>query len=117
MVLLQKLQPVFAIALASFLLKEKLNKYFALWASVAILGGYFLTFGFKIPVIDTGSNTSLSALFALIAAFSFGSSTVFSKMILQKFNFATATFYRYGFTALIMLLYTLITGTLMHFTR
>jgi drug/metabolite transporter (DMT)-like permease len=114
-VLLQKLQPVFAIALAGLLLKEKLSKYYAIWASVAILGGYFLTFGFDKPVIDTGSKTTLSALYALLAAFSFGSSTVFSKMILQKYHFATATFYRYGFTALIMLAFTLATGSLTQF--
>jgi drug/metabolite transporter (DMT)-like permease len=114
-VLLQKLQPVFAIALASLLLKERLSKWFALWASVAILGGYFLTFGLKLPSIDSGSNTTLSALYALVAAFSFGSSTVFSKMILQRYNFATATFYRYGFTALIMLIYTISTGMIRQF--
>jgi drug/metabolite transporter (DMT)-like permease len=116
-VLLQKLQPVFAIALAAILLKEKLNKYFALWASVAILGGYFLTFGFDRPSIDTGSNTALSAMYALLAAFSFGSSTVFSKMILQRHSFMTATFYRYGFTAVIMLIYVLITGKLLQFNN
>ncbi len=114
-VLLQKLQPVFAIILAAILLKERLNKYFALWASVAILGGYFLTFGLGRPTIDTGSNTTLSAMYALLAAFSFGSSTVFSKMILQRYHFATATFYRYGFTTAIMLVYTLFTGQLYQF--
>jgi drug/metabolite transporter (DMT)-like permease len=114
-VLLQKLQPVFAIALAAILLREKLNKYFAVWAAIAILGGYFLTFGFQKPALEAGSNTALSAFYALIAAISFGSSTVFSKMILQRYNFATATFYRYGFTALIMLIYTSITGKITEF--
>ncbi|MDX9907265.1 MAG: DMT family transporter [Bacteroidales bacterium] len=111
-VLLQKLQPVFAILLATLLLKERINRYFILWASVALLGGYFMTFGFKIPDVHTGSNTALSALFALLAAFSFGSSTVFSKMILRRYSFSTATFYRYGFTTVIMLSYVIITGQL-----
>jgi drug/metabolite transporter (DMT)-like permease len=114
-VLLQKLQPVFAIALAAVLLKERLHKYFVLWAAIAILGGYFLTFGFKVPDIQTGSKTALSSMYALLAAVSFGSSTVFSKMILKRYDFATATFYRYGFTALIMLFYTLFTGAIMQF--
>lgn len=114
-VLLQKLQPVFAIVLAAILLKEKLKDYFILWASVAIIAGYFLTFGLKIPVVDTGSKTPLAAGFALLAALSFGSSTVFSKMILEKYNFKTATFYRYGLTALIMLIYLLIAGGLDQF--
>lgn len=110
-VLLQKLQPVFAIALAAILLKEKLKNYFVVWASVAIIAGYFLTFGLKTPVIDTGTSTPLAAGFALLAAFSFGASTVFSKMILEKYNFKTATFYRYGLTTVIMLIFILATGS------
>ena len=109
-VLLQKLQPVFAIALASIILKERLNKYYLIWASLAILAGYFLTFGFNLPDISTGSKTVLSAMYALLAAFSFGSSTVFSKMILKSYDFKTATFYRYGLTALIMLVFIIISG-------
>jgi drug/metabolite transporter (DMT)-like permease len=116
-VLLQKLQPVFAITLAAIILKEKLSKYFILWASVAIVGGYFLTFGFETPDLKTGSKTALSAMFALIAAFSFGSSTVFSKMILKRYTFKTATFYRYGFTSLIMLIYVMVSGVLLQFDK
>ncbi len=114
-VLLQKLQPVFAIALAALILKERLNRNYMLWASVALLGGYFMTFGFGAPDLQTGSKTALSAMYALLAAFSFGSSTVFSKMILRKYEFTTATFYRYGFTTLIMLLYVIIAQKTGHF--
>lgn len=116
-VLLQKLQPVFAIILAAAILKEKMNKYFVLWASVALIGGYFLTFGFGMPEFKTGSKTGISAMYALLAAFSFGSSTVFSKMILQRHSFTTATFYRYGFTSLIMLAFLLITGKSFQFDQ
>jgi len=111
-VLLQKLQPIFGIALAAILLGEKIGKNFILWASIAIAGGYFLTFGFKLPGIDTSANTIYAASFALLASFSFGSSTVFSKKILMKYNFKTATFYRYGFTSMLMLAFVLITGSL-----
>jgi len=111
-VLLQKLQPVFGIALAAILLKEKIGKYFIIWASVAIVGGYFLTFGFHAPGIQSGANTIYAAGFALLASFSFGSSTVFSKKILNKYSFKTTTFYRYGFTALVMLVVVLISGKL-----
>ncbi len=100
-VLLQKLQPIFAIILAGLLLGEKIRKDFTLWASVAIVASYFLTFGLNLPNLNTEKNTILAALFALLAAFSFGSSTVFSKKILLNYNFITATFYRYGFTTLI----------------
>lgn len=109
-VLLQKLQPVFAIALAAIILKEKLKQRYLLWASIAIIAGYFLTFGFSLPDFDSGSTTIHASLLALLAAFSFGSSTVFSKRILGNFSFVTSTFYRYGFTSLIMLVIMLLIG-------
>jgi drug/metabolite transporter (DMT)-like permease len=111
-VLLQKLQPVFAITLAALLLGEKLKRNFLLWSALAITAGYFLTFGFSLPDFGTNNNTALAAGFSLLAAFAFGSSTVFSKKVLQKFSFFTATFYRYAFTSFIMLLYVLTTGML-----
>lgn len=102
-VLLQKLQPVFAIVLASILLKEKITKRFIIWAIPAILGGYTLAFGFKLPDFVTNGNGYYAALYALLAAACFGSSTVLSKMALKKFSFKTVTFYRYAFTSLILL--------------
>ena len=109
-ILLQKLQPVFAISLAAILLKERLRRNFLLWAVIAIIAGYFMTFGFRLPNIDSGSNTIYAALLALLAALSFGSSTVFSKKILRNYDFKTATFYRYGFTSLFMFFVLLIGG-------
>lgn len=109
-VLLQKLQPIFAIILAAILLKEKIKKHFAIWATLAIISSYFLTFGFALPDISMDDKTASAALFALLAAFSFGSSTVFSKKILLNHNFVTATFFRYGFTSLLLLIFVLATG-------
>jgi drug/metabolite transporter (DMT)-like permease len=109
-VLLQKLQPIFAIILAWILLKEKIRKDFILWAGLAIISSYFLTFGFSLPSIDTNPNTVYAALLAILAAFSFGSSTVFSKKILIAHNFITATFYRYFFTTIILLILLVATG-------
>jgi drug/metabolite transporter (DMT)-like permease len=114
-VLLQKLQPVFAIILATIILKEKLKPNFILWASMAILAGYFLTFGLQWPDFHTDKNAILAAAYSLLAAFSFGSSTVFSKRALQRVSFQDATFFRYGFTSLIMLLFVLISGKLTEF--
>ena len=109
-ILLQKLQPIFAIALAVIFLGERMKQYYYLWAGLAIIAGYFLTFGFHLPVLDTGDNTLQAALFSVLAAFSFGSSTVLSKKILDRYSFYTATFYRYGFTSLIMLVFVLASG-------
>jgi len=106
-VILQKLQPVFAIILAAVLLRERMKKNFFFWAGLAVVASYFLTFGLHLPDFQSGS-VGYAALYAFLAAFSFGSATVFGKMILKKYKFTTATFYRFGFTAVLMLLYVLI---------
>ena len=116
-VLLQKLQPVFSIVLAAVILKEKIHTRYALWAGLAITASYFLVFGLNLPRLSRDSTTIYAALFALLASFSFGSSTVFSKLILLKHTFRTATFYRYGFTALILLLVVLFSGKITHFSQ
>lgn len=110
-VLLQKLQPVFAILLARIILKERIKKGFALWALMALVAGYFMTFGWNLPDFSTnGIVTVYAALLSLLAAFSFGSSTVFSKKILGNYSFVSSTFFRYGFTTLIMLAIVLASG-------
>ena len=110
-ILLQKLQPVFAVLLARFILKEKIKKHFAIWAVIALIGGYFLTFGWSLPDFSTeGITTFYAALLSLLAAFSFGSSTVFSKKILGNYSFYASTFFRYFFTTVIMLVIVLLTG-------
>lgn len=101
-VILQKLQPVFAIAMAYIFLKERTGKHYILWAGLAILGGYFLTFGFHIPEMADNDNITMAALYALLASISFASGTVVSKSILKKHDFKTATFFRFFFTAVIM---------------
>ena len=115
--LLQKLQPVFAILLARMILKEKIKKGFALWAVIALIAGYFMTFGWNLPDFSTnGIVTVYAALLSLLAAFSFGSSTVFSKKILGNYSFVSSTFFRYGFTTVIMLVIVLACGHIGDFT-
>jgi drug/metabolite transporter (DMT)-like permease len=102
-VLIQKLQPVFAIALAALLLKEKLNKSYFFWGGVAIVSSYFMTFGISIPSLANNENVIAAALFALLSAFSFGASTVFSKRGLRNIRFETATYLRLLLTAVLLL--------------
>lgn len=109
-VLLQKLQPIFAITLAAIVLKERITKHFILWALVAITGSYFLTFGFHLPHIAANSNLFTAAIWAVVAAFAFGSSTVFSKLALKTLDFYTVNFYRFGITSVLMLIYVLFIG-------
>ena len=48
-VLLQKLQPVFAILLAGLVLHERVSSRFLSRAAVALAGAYLLTFGLAWP--------------------------------------------------------------------
>lgn len=109
--LLQKLQPLFAIILARILLKEKIDKSFIFWAFIALLGGYFLTFETNIPSFS-GDNILLACLYSLLAAFSFGSATVFGKRILKHASFRTALYLRYTLTTFISFVIVLMTNSL-----
>ena len=109
-ILLQKLQPVFAISLATVLLKEKLPKEFFLWAGLAIIGAYFMTFGLSVPNFSTGDKTTIAALFALLAAFSFSSSTVLSKRALRNVDYEMGTYLRFLFASIIMFIISATTG-------
>lgn len=102
-ILLQKLQPVFAITLASIFLKERLTKAFFFWAALAVTGAYFMTFGTHLPELLTGDKTTVAALFALLAAFSFSASTVLSKRALRNVSFEVGTYLRFLFSSIIML--------------
>lgn len=110
--LLQKLQPVFAIILARVILKEKIGKNFVLWSIVSLLAGYLLTFEFHIPEITNGGNILEASLLSILAAFSFGSGTVFGKKVLENYSFRTALYLRYGFTSFIMFFIVLYTRSL-----
>lgn len=99
--LLQKLQPIFAISTAAIFLKEKLDKRYIKWAILAILAAYFVTFKNGMVNLSTGSGTAIAALYALGAAFAWGSSTTFSKMLLGKVDFKVSTFYRFLITIIV----------------
>ncbi len=101
--LLQKLQPIFAISTASIFLKEKFDKRYIKWAVLAIISAYFVTFPNGVVNLQTGEGTIIAALYALGAAFAWGSSTTFSKMLLGKIDFKVSTFYRFLFTILFAL--------------
>jgi len=100
-VILQKLQPVFALIMARLILGEKLGRRFYFWAALAIGAAYFLAFG------KTGLNFGQlnffhhAAWFAVLAAFAFGSSTVFGKRIVNHLDFKSTTALRFGLTSLL----------------
>ncbi len=99
-VLLQKLQPLFAISLAAVVLREKLTKRFFLLAAGALLGGYLVTFGAN-PITQMNEKTMVAALLAFVAAFAWGSSTVLGKHALKRLSFFTLTALRLWVTAIV----------------
>src|SRR6185503_5519780 len=101
--LLQKLQPIFAIITAKIFLKEELDRRYIKWAFLAVIAAYFVTFPKGVVNLETGGETVIAALYALGAAFAWGSSTTFSKMLLGKVDFKTSTFYRFLVTIIFAL--------------
>ncbi len=101
--LLQKLQPIFAITTARIFLKEKIDRRYVIWAVLALVSAYFVTFKNGIVNLETGEGTIVAALYALGAAFAWGSSTTFSKMLLGKVRAEVSTFYRFLVTTILTL--------------
>ena len=108
--LLQKLQPIFAITTASIFLKEKLDRRYIAWALLAIVSAFFITFKNGFVDFHTGDGVMIAAIYALGAAFAWGSSTTFSKMLLGKVRAEVSTFYRFLFTLCLALPLVLIFG-------
>ncbi len=100
-VILQKLQPVFALFFASMILKEKLSGWFYSWAAVALFSAYMIAFGslgtsiFSIEIFGT------PAFYAMLAAFAFGSSTVFGKNLVTDLGFRVSAALRFTLTAVL----------------
>ena len=94
--LLQQLQPLWAIGMAALLLKEKITKSFILWAAVALVAAYFITFKDLTVNLQTGAGTLYAGLLALGAGAVWGSSTAVSKVVLNKVSFLTATALRFA---------------------
>lgn len=96
--LLQKLQPIFTLVTASLVLKEKITKDYFLWAGFALVAGYFVTFPGGIVHFENGSEYLFAALFALLAAIAWGSSTAFSRFALLKHSNTYITALRFLLT-------------------
>ncbi|MBI4053896.1 MAG: DMT family transporter [Candidatus Doudnabacteria bacterium] len=90
-ILLQKVQPFIAIFLASAVLKEKLTPKFWLWALLGVFGAYLVTFPeLAVSGLSLQGGT-LGVALALLAAFFWGGSTVFGRMVLRKVSFQAMT--------------------------
>jgi drug/metabolite transporter (DMT)-like permease len=112
-IILQKLQPVFALSLAAILLKEKLSLRFYAWAVVAIFSGYMIAFGSLWKDIFNISLQNNAALYAILAAFAFWSSTVFWKNLVNDLGFRLSTALRFILTALLAAVAVLVFGDIL----
>lgn len=109
-VLLQQLQPIFVVIFARLVLGERLEKRFWPILIIALTGAYLVSFPKLTPNLQTGSGTALAALMAIGAAFSWGSSTAFSRYALLRLPSLTVTGLRFGLASLLGLLIIFATG-------
>lgn len=95
-IILQKFQPVIAVILAAFVLKEKINKYFIVWALISLIGAVLISYEDVLNIVN--SQSQLSELFfhdgamfgyvlVIFTIISWGSATVFGrKLTLEGFT-------------------------------
>ncbi len=114
--LLQKLQPLFAITTARIFLKERVGKGYAVWALLALAAAYFVTFPNGVVNFKTGTGTVIAALFAVGAAFAWGTSTTFSKIALRNKSSNHITGLRFLLTTIMAFIAVLIMGKLPTFS-
>lgn len=95
-VLLQQLQPVFAIAAAAIVIKEPLSRKFIFLAVLALIAAYGVSFPDLRVNLETGSGTAVAALLAAGAAAAWGVSTALSKYSLKDTSFLHITAARFA---------------------
>lgn len=108
--LIQKLQPLFAITTAVIFLREKIDKRYAVWAGLALVAAYFVTFPNGVVNLATGAGTVTAALYALGAAAAWGSTTTFSKMVLKNNSHVAITGLRFILTSVLGLIAVVLVG-------
>ncbi len=110
--LIQKLQPIFAILMGAIVLGERVSKRFALWAGLALVAGYFVTF--PNGMVNTGASGAYiaAAVYAFLAAVCWGSSTSLSRYVLLRHSNTFVTGLRFMITVPIALLFVFGLGAL-----
>jgi drug/metabolite transporter, DME family len=91
--ILQKLQPLFAVAGAYVLLKERLMPRYALYLGAAVIGVYLVTF--PTPTLPT-LDSFMSAALAVGAAALWALGTVLGRKLLPKVPFVSLTALRFA---------------------
>lgn len=102
-VLLQQLQPIWAILGGALILGERMPRRFFLWAVLAFVASYFVSFPDLRANLSTGDATTIAASLALGAGLMWGISTSFSKIVLGRVSAPLATALRFSATTLLAL--------------
>lgn len=108
-VLLQQTQPLFVVLFGRLIVKERIEKVFWPLLAVALAGAYLVSFPAGVNAA-TGAGTAIAALMALGAAFSWGSSTAFSRYALIRLPSLVVTGLRFGLASLLGIVVVLAMG-------
>jgi drug/metabolite transporter (DMT)-like permease len=106
--LLQKFQPLFAILLAAIFLREKINSKFWLYAVVALVGAYLVSFGAVSPMglwSTAGETSFVGPALAILAALLWAGGTVVGRFMLKGLNFEFVTGMRFVFGLVFLSIY------------
>ncbi len=115
-ILLQKLQPVFVIGLSALFLKEKITKRFLIFAALALVGSYLMTFGTQ-TVQLTLQGKELVFVLSVGAALCWGGGTILSKKALKTLDFPAATAMRFLLAIPISLIFAFFLNQTYDFTK
>lgn len=109
-VLLQQTQPLFVVLFGRLILKERIEKIFWPLLAVALAGAYLVSFPTGSVNAATGAGTVIAALMAVGAAFSWGSSTAFSRYALIRLPSLVVTGLRFGLASVLGVLLIVLMG-------
>jgi len=115
--LIQKLQPIFAVAMAWIVLKETPTPRYVLWAALALVAGYFVTFPMGVVSFAEGGAHLTAAAFAFAAAVAWGSSTALSRFTLLGHSNTFITGARFLLTVPIALVFVFAMGAASSLTQ
>jgi drug/metabolite transporter (DMT)-like permease len=114
-ILLQKLQPLIAIALAVSFLKEITPAKFWLWGGVALVSAYIISFPNLTPQLFEGETFNphiVGVWLALSAAALWGASTVLGRYLLDSVSFKVMTAMRFAVALVFLFGFNVFTGSL-----
>ena len=110
-ILIQKLQPIGVIGLAFLFLKERPDRGYWTWGSLALASGLVLSFpNFDFQFTREITMESKGSIYALIAAGIWAVGTVVGKALLQTLKPSIVTFWRFVFGAAFLLILAAITN-------